>query len=138
MIVLIGLIVLIAAVAVGVAAVSANLGGAHPLSTDFTVFDQHFTGSQGELFAAGAAVGAVGMLGLTLVLAGALTTARRNAAVRRELRRSRREIASARSDSATPPEGAPARQRPAWSWNRFLRRPGTQSKTSTRQAQPQS
>lgn len=128
MIVLIGLIVLIAAVAVGVAAVSANLGTAHPLSTDFTVFDQHFTGSQGELFAAGAAVGAVGMLGLTLVLAGALTTARRNAAVRRELRRSRREIASARGDSTTS-------TRP---WNRFLRRPGAQPKSATRHAQPQS
>ncbi|MBF6175741.1 hypothetical protein [Nocardia blacklockiae] len=131
MIVLLGLIVLIAAVAVGVAAVSANLGSAHPL-TDFTVFDQHFGGSQGELFAAGAAVGAVGMLGLALVLTGALASARRNAAVRRELRRSRREISAVRDTS----EPKTASKQPAWSWNRLVRRPGARS--STRHAQPQS
>ncbi|MBB5917313.1 TRAP-type C4-dicarboxylate transport system permease large subunit [Nocardia transvalensis] len=128
MIVLLGLIVLIAAIVVGAAAVSANLGDAHLMSTGFTVFGHDFTGSLGELFAAGAVVGAAGMLGLALLLTGAFNSARRNAAVRRELRRSRREMVTAKKESAkpapaaaTPPAGEPAQQ-PMWSRNRFLRR----------------
>ncbi|GAB2724167.1 hypothetical protein [Nocardia thraciensis] len=122
MIVLIGLIVLIAAVAIGVAAVSANLGDGHLLSPEFTVFDQSFAGSQGELFAAGAAVGAAGMLGLALALSGALTAARRNAKVRKELRRSRRDAAAPRG---TEPMRRSASERPARSLARLFRRPPT-------------
>ncbi|MFI5776567.1 hypothetical protein [Nocardia sp. NPDC051570] len=126
MIVLIGLIVVIAAVVVGVAAVVANTGGAHLLSSDFTVFNQHFTPSQGELFDAGIAVGAVGMFGLALLLTGAFSSARRHAEIRRELRQSRREISATRADLAnTPPAGQPVepRPQPMWSRNPFLRRP---------------
>ncbi|RDI55895.1 hypothetical protein [Nocardia mexicana] len=132
MIVLIGLIVLLAAVAVGVAAVSANLGDGHLLSPEFTVFDQSFAGSQGELFAVGAAIGAAGMLGLALVMAGALTSTRRNAKVRRELRRSRREATAARR--TTEPMARPAAESPAWSWSRLFRRPAAGSPQTTRHA----
>ncbi|MCM6772089.1 hypothetical protein NDR87_02645 [Nocardia sp. CDC159] len=135
MIVLIGLIVLIAAVIVGVAAVVANSGDAHLLSSDFTVFNQHFAPSQGELFAAGIALGAVGMLGLALLLAGGLSSARRHAQIRRELRQSRREMNAARKDLAnTPPPPSPAQQ-PVWSRNPFLRRPS--GNQPPRGAQPQ-
>ncbi|WP_280387546.1 hypothetical protein [Nocardia wallacei] len=127
MIVLIGLIVLIAAVVIGVAAVAANLGDAHLLSTEFTVFDQPFTGSEGELFAAGAAVGAAGMLGLALLLTGALTATRRNAQVRRELRRSRRETPSARGD--IEPARVPSAERHARPWSRLFGRPGSPQTT---------
>ncbi|MFF0490259.1 hypothetical protein ACWDSJ_37460 [Nocardia sp. NPDC003482] len=142
MIVLLGLIILIAAVIVGVAAVVANSGTAHVLSSDFTVFNQHFTPTQGELFAAGAAVGAVGMLGLALLLAGAFSSARRHAEIRRELRQSRREMTAARKDLAnTAPQPAArpvtAQQRtepqrkPVWSRNPFLRRQGDRAATQS-------
>lgn len=112
MIALVGLIVLIAAVVAGVAAVTGNIGQSHLLPTDFTVFNQHYTGSAGEVFAAGIVVGAVGAIGLALLLTGSLTTTRRHWAVRRELRRSRREVTATRRDleRATPdkpPTGSP-------------------------------
>ncbi|MGY2060794.1 hypothetical protein ACW9HQ_38510 [Nocardia gipuzkoensis] len=138
MIVLIGLIVLIAAVVVGVAAVVANAGDAHLLSSDFTVFNQHFTPSQGELFAAGVAVGAVGMFGLALLLAGAFSSARRHAEIRRELRQSRREMSATRKDltKTQPATQTPPRQQPVWSRNPFMRRQS--GNQPTRGAQPQS
>ncbi|MBF6327761.1 hypothetical protein [Nocardia transvalensis] len=137
MLVLIGLLALIAALVVGVAAVVANVGNAHLLSTDFTVFNQHFTGSQGQLFAAGAVVGAVGMFGLALLLAGALSASRRHAQVRRELRQQRREMSAAKKDLASTSRDrqASAQQQPVWSWNRFLRRPS--GSRPSRSAQPQ-
>ncbi|MEU6559940.1 hypothetical protein [Nocardia nova] len=100
MIVFIGLIVLLAAAVVGVGAALANSGDTHVLASEFTVLGIHFTPTQNELFGAGAAVGAVAMLGLTLVLSGAFSSARRHAEIRRELRHSRREIDATRKDLA--------------------------------------
>ena len=60
--IIIGLILLIAAVAIGVAGVVNNTGTAHELQDDFTVFGVHVTGSTGTLFLAGLVVGAAGML----------------------------------------------------------------------------
>ena len=98
MIALVGLVVLIAAVVAGVAAVTGNIGQSHLLTTDFNIFNQHYTGSAGEVFAAGIVVGAVGAIGVALLLAGSLTTTRRHWATRRELRRSRREVNATRRD----------------------------------------
>ncbi|MCX4092601.1 hypothetical protein [Nocardia sp. alder85J] len=102
MIILIGLILLIAAIVVGASAIAANNDQAHMLTGHFTIFDHAFSGSQGQLFAAGAGVGAVAMLGLVLLLGGAFGTSRKHAQTRRELRKSRREMTAAQRDVSKP------------------------------------
>ena len=92
MIVILGLVILVAAVVVGVAGVLGN-GGAHGLAHGFSVLGYHVTGS-GTVFLYGIVVGAVALFGLWLLLAGARRTSRRGSAARRGLRQSRRETAS--------------------------------------------
>ncbi|MEU1074637.1 MULTISPECIES: hypothetical protein [unclassified Streptomyces] len=70
MFVLLGLVLLIAALVIGVSGVVANEGAAHELSGGFSVFGYDFSGSTGTLFLYGIVVGAVGLLGLSLLLAG--------------------------------------------------------------------
>jgi hypothetical protein len=94
MIIILGLIFLVAALIVGVAGVLGNGGSAHPVS-HFSVLGYHLTGSSGTLFLSGIVVGAAGLLGLSLLLAGARRTARRGSAARRGLRQSRRETTAA-------------------------------------------
>ena len=94
MIIILGLVILIAAVVVGVAGVLGNGGSAHAVS-HFSVLGYHVTGSAGTLFLSGIIVGAAGLLGLSLLLAGARRTSRRGTAARRGLRQSRRETAAA-------------------------------------------
>src|ERR1017187_9953274 len=67
--VIIGLIILAAAVVAAVAGVFGNTGAAHALGK-FAVFGHHVTGSTGTLFLCGIVVGVVGMIGLSLLLAG--------------------------------------------------------------------
>ncbi len=93
MIVIVGLVVLLAAVIVGFTGVLTNAGPAHPLTENFAVFGYHVTGSTGTLFLFGIVVGAVAMLGLSLLLAGARRTAGRGRDARHELKRSQRETA---------------------------------------------
>jgi hypothetical protein len=50
MIVIVGLIILIAAVVIGVAGVLGNGGSGHALTHGFAVFGYHVTGSTGALF----------------------------------------------------------------------------------------
>ena len=95
MIIIVGLVILIAAVVAGVAGVLANSGSGHALTHGFAVFGYHVTGSTGTLFLYGMVVGAAGVLGLALLLAGARRTARRGSAARRGLEQSRRETAAA-------------------------------------------
>ncbi|HUD39110.1 MAG TPA: hypothetical protein VMR14_19580 [Streptosporangiaceae bacterium] len=94
MIIILGLIILVAALVVAVAGVLGNGGSAHAVS-HFSVLGYHFTGSAGTLFLLGIVVGAAGLLGLSLMLAGARRTSRRGSAARRGLRQSRRETAAA-------------------------------------------
>ena len=68
MIVILGLVILVAAVIAGVARVLANGGHAHAV-THFAVFGYHVTGSTGTLFLYGIVIGVLGMLGLSLLLA---------------------------------------------------------------------
>ncbi|MGY5126448.1 hypothetical protein [Streptomyces nigrescens] len=98
MIVILGVILLIAAVVVGVAAVVTNMGAAHELTSAFKVFGYHMTGSTGTLFIFGAIVGAVAVLGLSLLFGGMRRTTRRKHAMRRGLKGERRDAAAARSD----------------------------------------
>ena len=93
MFVVLGLIILVAAVVVGVAGVFNNVGSGHALTHGFSVFGYHVTGSTGALFLYGIVVGAAAMLGLGLLLAGARRTSRRGRAARRELKQSRGQTA---------------------------------------------
>jgi hypothetical protein len=98
MIVIIGLVILIAAVVAGVAGVLSNSGSGHALTHHFAVFGYHVTGSTGTLFLYGIVVGAVGLLGLSLLLAGARRTSRRGREARHGLTQSRRETAAVSQD----------------------------------------
>ena len=97
MIVILGLVILVAAVIAGVAGVLANGGHAHAV-THFAMFGYHVTGSTGTLFLYGIVIGVLGMLGLSLLLAGARRTSRRGRAARQSLRQSRRETAAVSAD----------------------------------------
>jgi hypothetical protein len=98
MIIVLGLVVLIAAVVVGVAGVLVNRGAGHALVHPFAVFGYHVTGSNGRLFFYGIVVGAIGVAGLSLLLVGARRTSRRGSAARRGLRQSRQETAAVSRD----------------------------------------
>ena len=98
MIIVVGLVILIAALVLAVAGVLTNAGSGHALSHDFAVFGYHVTGSTGTLFLYGIVVGAAGLLGLGLLLAGARRTSRRGRDARRGLRQSRRETAAVSQD----------------------------------------
>ena len=98
MIIIIGLVILVAAVVVGVAGVLSNGGSGHALTHPFAVFGYHVTGSTGTLFLYGIVVGALALLGLSLLLAGARRTSRRGHEARRGLRQSRRETAAVSQD----------------------------------------
>ena len=98
MIIIIGLVILVAAVVVGVSGVLSNSGSGHPLTHHFAVFGYHVTGSTGTLFLSGIVVGALGLLGLSLLLAGAGRTSRRGRQARRGLTQSRRETAAVTQD----------------------------------------
>jgi hypothetical protein len=90
MLIIIGLVVLLAAVVIGLTGVLANSGDAHSLTDDFSIFGYHVTGSSGSLLLHGIVIGAGGALGLALVLAGARRTARRGKEARHDLAQSQR------------------------------------------------
>lgn len=98
MILILGLLILVAAVVVAVAGVLGNLGHAHAMVHGFSALGYHMTGSTGALFLYGIVVGAVGMLGLSLLLAAARRTSRRAHAVRSDARQSRQVSAAAVED----------------------------------------
>ena len=97
MIIILGLVILVAALIAGVAGVLANGGHAHAV-THFAVFGYHVTGSTGTLLLYGIVVGALAMLGLSLLLAGARRTSRRGRDARRRLAQSRHETATVSAD----------------------------------------
>jgi hypothetical protein len=95
MIVILGLVLLAAAAILGVAGVLGNAGEAHALTSGFSVFGYHVTGSTGTLFLYGIVVGAIAAFGLSMLLAGARRTSRRGTEARRGLKQSRRETTAA-------------------------------------------
>ncbi|NNH70701.1 hypothetical protein HLB23_12635 [Nocardia uniformis] len=132
MLTIIGLIALLGAVAVGVAGIQANSG--ETLPGGFTVFGQNYSGSSGALFGYGMIVGAIGALGLILLLTAVWTASRRGSIARRELRQTKRQMAArpaapaAAAPAPVAPAPAPARaappdSKPTWSFNRFMNRP---------------
>ena len=98
MIIIVGLVILIAAVVAGVAGVLSNGGCGHALTHGFAVFGYHVTGSTGTLFLYGIVVGAIAVIGLSLLLAGARRTSRRGREARHGLRESRRQTAAVSHD----------------------------------------
>src|SRR5271163_223884 len=98
MIVIVGLVVLLFAVIIGFTGVLNNAGAAHPLRENFSVLGYHVTGSTGTLFLFGIVIGALAMLGMSVLLAGAHRTAGRGREARRELKRSHREAAFVNRD----------------------------------------
>ncbi len=113
MLVIIGLIVLLAAVVVGVTGVLTNAGSAHLLTDHFAVFGYHVTGSTGTLFLYGMVVGAVAGIGLAVLLAGARRAASRGRDARRDLERTQHDTVAETSDPLTPPEVRPGTGRDA-------------------------
>jgi hypothetical protein len=109
MIVIVGLVVLLFAVIVGFIGVLNNAGPAHPLSENFSVLGYHVTGSTGTLFLFGIVIGALAMLGMSVLLGGAHRTAGRGRDARRELQRSQREaeFVNRDHDFEHQPVGAP-------------------------------
>lgn len=93
MIVVLGLVILVAAVVISVTGILTNGGHGHLLTHGFSVFGYHVTGSTGDLFLCGVVVGAVAMFGLSLLLTGARRTSRRGKAARSGLEQSQRETA---------------------------------------------
>ena len=71
MIIILGLIIPVAAATACAARVLGNGGTGHALTHPFAVFGYHVTGSTGTLFLYGIVVGALALLGLSLLLAGA-------------------------------------------------------------------
>jgi hypothetical protein len=98
MIIVLGLVILVAAVVVGVAGVLSNSGHAHALTHGFSAFGYHVTGSTGTLFLYGVVVGAIAVFGLSLLLSGARRTSRRGHIARSELNASRRETVAVSQD----------------------------------------
>jgi len=98
MIIIVGLVILVAALVAGLAGVLGNDGSAHAVS-HFSVLGYHLTGSAGTLFLAGIVVGAAGLLGLSLLLAG----------LRRRRRRSDPQAAAVSSRDRS---GQPGTRRP--------------------------
>lgn len=105
MLVVIGLILLLAAIIVGVAGAVSNAGAAHLLTDDFAVFGYHVTGSTGSLLLYGILIGAVGAIGLATLLAGARRAASRGREARRELKRVRQDTPAAEPAVAPHPLG---------------------------------
>jgi gas vesicle protein len=98
MFIILGLIILVAAVVVGVAGVLTNHGSAHLLTHRFTVLGYHVNGSTGRLFLYGIVVGAVAVFGLSLLLSAARRTSRRGSVARQGLQQSRDETAAVTED----------------------------------------
>jgi len=97
MLVIVGLIILLAAAIVAIVGALSNTGAAHPLTENFSVFGYHVTGSTGSLFLFGIVVGAVALLGLSVLLAGA----RRGRDARRQVARFQRDMTVANRDRDT-------------------------------------
>ncbi|MFE0747556.1 hypothetical protein [Gordonia sp. NPDC058843] len=131
MTVIIGVVILVAAVLAAAVGFIANNGSAQTLPPDsFAVFGYHVTGTTGALLLHGVVLGALGMLGLAMILAGARRSSRRGRVARQELKRSERRVATYDSggdvrahhhpDTATDTSDQPHRAGSSRSWRHPL------------------
>ena len=110
-----GLLLLVAAAVVTLVGVLTNSGGAHALNSDFSLLGYHFHGSTGQLLLIGVIVGAVGMLGLNMLLAGVGRGFSRRVSTRRELKQSRHQAGALHEErdtwrTSSKTSGSPARE----------------------------
>lgn len=98
--IVIGVLLLAAAAVVAVVGVLHNHGSAHPLGARVDILGYHLTGSTGKLLLAGVIIGAVGMLGLALMVAGS----RRRVVTTRALRQEHSEMRAALAEDGEPQE----------------------------------
>ncbi len=89
--IVLGLLLLVAAVVLALVGVLSNLGSSHLLGSNFEVLGYHITGSSGRLLLYGVILGAAGMLGLNLLLAGLGRGIKRRVSTRRQLKADRKE-----------------------------------------------
>jgi hypothetical protein len=89
--VILGMLLLTAAVVVALGTVLGNLGSDHLLDDDFAILGYHVDGTAGELFGYGVLTGMMAALGLYLVIVGALRGAQQRAATRRALEQARQQ-----------------------------------------------
>lgn len=95
---ILGLVILVAAVVIGVAGVLSNSGSAHDFTGGFSVFGVDVTGSTGTIFLYGIVVGAAALLGLILILTGTRHATRRGRTARHRLKQPQRETAAAEQE----------------------------------------
>lgn len=89
--IVLGLLLLVAAVVLALVGVLSNLGSSHLLGSNFEVLGYHITGSSGRLLLYGVILGAAGMLGLNLLLAGLGRGIKHRASTRRQLKADRQD-----------------------------------------------
>jgi hypothetical protein len=94
MLVVLGLLILLAAVIFGFAGVLGNSGSEHAVTNGFSVLGITVSGSTGTVFLIGIVVGLVAAVGLALLLTGARRTAVRGNTARHDLKESRRQTAA--------------------------------------------
>ncbi|MGB7981392.1 MAG: hypothetical protein WCF36_11445 [Candidatus Nanopelagicales bacterium] len=96
--VIVGLLILLAAIGVGLSGVLANSGSEHLLGQDFSVLGLQLSGlTTGQLFLYGIIIGVVGMLGLSLLL-GVFNRRLASRRSRRALKGSQKESQALRTD----------------------------------------
>ena len=89
--ILLGLLLLVVAVVIAVVGVLSNIGSSHLLTRSFEILGYHITGSTGRLLLIGVILGAAGMLGLNLLLAGMGRGIKRRVSTRRQLKADHKE-----------------------------------------------
>lgn len=96
--VIVGLLIMLAAIGVGLSGVLANSGSEHLLTQDFSVLGLYLSGlTTGQVFLYGIIVGVVGMLGLSLLL-GVFNKRLASRRSRRALKGSQQESQELRTD----------------------------------------
>jgi hypothetical protein len=110
--IVLGLLLLVAAAVIAVDGVLTNLGHSHLLTRSLDIFGYHLTGSTGRLLLVGVILGAAGMLGLNLLLAGLGRGIKRRVSTRRQLKaddRQNKQLASERDQLSRELEDERAR-----------------------------
>ncbi len=110
--IVLGLLLLVAAAVIAVGGVLTNLGHSHLLTRSLDIFGYHLTGSTGRLLLVGVILGAAGMLGLNLLLAGLGRGVKRRVSTRRQLKaddRQNKQLASEQDQMARELDDEPAR-----------------------------
>jgi hypothetical protein len=93
-----GLLLLVIAAVVGLVGIFTNLGSSHQLGRTVDLLGYHLHGSTGKLLLAGVIIGAVGMLGLNMLLAGVGRGFKRSISQRKERRSEQRQTKSVVQD----------------------------------------